>query len=61
MQIPQQYGGMAQQMPNMQQMFNMGQMGGQSFFWRSGAECVSLMNKSKFIQQQNLYPTSNKY
>ena len=31
MQMPQQYGGMAQQMPNMQQMFNMGHMGGQRF------------------------------
>ena len=32
MQIPQQYGGMAQQMPNMQQMFNMGHMEGQRFY-----------------------------
>ena len=32
MQMPQQYGGMAQQIPNMQKMFNMGQMGGQRFF-----------------------------
>ena len=31
-QMPQRYGGMAQQMPNMQKKFNMGQMGGQHFF-----------------------------
>ena len=31
MPMPQQFGGMAQQVPNMQQMFNMGQMGGQRF------------------------------
>ena len=31
MQMPKQHGGMAQQMPNMQQMFNMGHMGGQRF------------------------------
>ena len=60
-QMPQQYGGMDQQIPNIQQMFNMGQIGGQRSFWRSGAECVSLMNKSKCIQQHNMYPTSNKY
>ena len=32
MQMPQRFGGMAQQVSNMQQMFNMGQMGGQRFF-----------------------------
>ena len=31
-QMPQQYGGIDHHMPNMQKMFNMGQMGGQSFF-----------------------------
>ena len=46
---------------NIQQIFNMGQMGGQFFFWMSGSECVSLINKYKCIQQHNLYPTSNKY
>ena len=58
MQMPQKSGGMAQQVPNIQEMFNMGNMGGQRFFWKSGAECVILMKKSKVIQLHNLYPTS---
>ena len=61
MKMPQQYGGMAHQIPSMQQMINMGQMVGQHFFWQSGADSGSLMNKSKCIQLHNLYPTSNKY